>query len=269
MKLLSEIDQKTPNIEIKVGIFISVAIAGIIAVVAFIGIQQDVFSYKKKLYFIANSGKDICEGQTVTLSGFKIGKVKRLLFDDIARVNVELLINNKYMKWIKVDSKAKLIKELPMGNSVIEITPGSRNADHCKDNNIIAFESEASLTNLTDIAIKVNDLLDSVKETIIITNAMLEKLDKNTLNVLRKANIGLKSVRKNVPGILHKTNKSLDDIQKMAEDLQIVLKQTTPKIQSIMDKGNDIADGTKDVVDSVKKIWPIRSHIKETKNNER
>ncbi|MGR3177302.1 MAG: MlaD family protein [Candidatus Anammoxibacter sp.] len=169
-------DQRFISVERKVGIFIWIAITGIIALVAFIGIKQGIFTAKQTLYFFSDSGKDIKSGQTITLSGFKIGKVKNVLLEDITKVKVELSIYSSYMKWIKADAKAVLTKELPIGEGIIEIIPGSKDREEIGENGIIAFEKvpwfAAMTSNLDPIPITVVDspqmaaLISSLKENL-------------------------------------------------------------------------------------------------------
>ncbi len=47
----------------------------------------------------------------VKLRGFNIGKVEKLELTDDARVKVTLSILRSHMKWVKSDSKARLLKE--------------------------------------------------------------------------------------------------------------------------------------------------------------
>jgi hypothetical protein len=48
----------------------------------------------------------------------------------------------------------------------------------------------------------------------------------------------------------------------MTDDLKKATEQSAPRIPSLVEKGDDIAGGTKEIIDSVKKMWPIRSFIK-------
>lgn len=265
MKIAKETDLRFANIEKKVGIFILVACFGIIAVFVFMGIQKDFFSYKKRIYFATDSGKDINAGQTVTLCGFKIGKVKRLLLDEFARVKVELSVNSKYMQWIKTDSKALLVKEFPMGTSVIEITPGSAGAGQVKENSILVFEREKWLTDIATTIKKIDTLVDSLSQTVAISNIMLGRLNKDIPHILQETKTSTRSIRRNMPHIFYQTNKGLKEMQNIAKDMKEITQKMTPQIQAIIGKGETVTNDAKEIADAVKKIWPIRSHIKESK----
>lgn len=265
MKIAKDTDLRFANIEKKVGIFILVACFGIIAVFVFMGIQKDIFSYKKRIYFVTDSGKDINAGQTVTLCGFKIGKVKKLLLDEFARVKVELSVSSKYMQWITTDSRARLVKEFPMGASVIEITPGSAGAGQVKENNILLFEREKWLTDIATTIKKIDILVDSLSQTVAVSNATLGRLNKDIPHILHETKISAKSLRRKMPHIFYQTNKGLKEMQDVAKDMKEITQKMTPQIQAIIEKGNTVTNDAKEIADAVKKIWPIRSYIKKSK----
>ncbi|MDI6727878.1 MAG: MlaD family protein [Thermodesulfovibrionales bacterium] len=306
MELMKETDERFIGIEKKIGLFVFIAIAGIVTAMAIIGIQHGVFTPRTKIYFIADSGQGINEGTAVKLSGFKIGKVARLSLDDVARVKVELSINTKYMKWIRTDSKARLFKEGFIGDSVIEITPGSEKAKQVTENGIIEFERAKGLGEIAEeLKEEIKPVLSDVKEIIhYINNPQgdikqtlknlrkisedLPETQQNLNALLKDANKGvnattkkidsvldstkqtmitvddlIKKVDKDIPNILEKTNKSLENIQKTTEEIKKATEQTAPKIPSMLKKGEDAAEGAKEITDSAKKIWPIRLFIKE------
>jgi phospholipid/cholesterol/gamma-HCH transport system substrate-binding protein len=320
MKIMKESDERFVNIEKKIGMFILIALIGMAAGIAFIGIQQDVFTPKTKILFVADSGRDITEGQAVKLSGFKIGKVKKLSLDDIARVKVELAINKKYMKWIKSDSKARLTKEGLIGESIIEITPGSLHATQITENGIIVFEREKGLTEMAEelrneikpvlldikqIVHYVNDPQSDFKQTLrnlekvsgnlsatrqylnsLVQNTeknlsiAIQNTDKNLTTAMTKANSVLDSSKqtventdnvikrfdKDMPNLLRMVNKSLENVQKATDEIKKATEQASPHIPSLLEKGTDVADSAKEVIDSAKQVWPISLYIEVPEN---
>jgi phospholipid/cholesterol/gamma-HCH transport system substrate-binding protein len=301
MAVIKETDPRFINMEKKIGMFVLIAIAGIALVIVFIGIQQDVFTSKTEIYFITDSGEGITEGMAVKLSGFKIGKVKKLSLDDVAKVKVELSINTRYMKWIKTDSKARLAKEGLIGDSIIEITPGSAKAGQIADKGEISFARARGLSDIAEeLKEEVTPVLTEIKEIIHYVNdpegdikhalKNISKLSDEAFttkqhldNLLKDAGSSMKKIDplldstkktmttvesmvrkidKDLPGIMEKVDKSLTNVQKMTDDLKKATEQSAPRIPSLVEKGDDIAGGTKEIIDSVKKMWPIRSFIK-------
>lgn len=272
-------DHRFKSVERKVGIFIWVAIIGMVALIAFIGIKQGIFTAKQTLYFFSDSGKDIKSGQTITLSGFKIGKVKNVLLEDITKVKVELSIYSNYMKWIKADAKAVLTKELPIGEGIIEIIPGSKGREEIGENGIIAFEKvpwfAAMTSNLDPIPITVVDspqmaaLISNLKENLKIEMAPVLEDFKHALKNLRKLSDESLETKDNVNSMLKNTDNALKNLEvllaEFARELPIILKKTNitfDRTGEMIDEGIILLKGVKEVVDALKQTWPISSHIK-------
>ncbi len=306
MGLIKETDERFIGIEKKIGLFVAAAIIGILVAVASVGLQSDIFTSKTRIYLIADSGQGMNEGTAVKLSGFKIGKVKKLHLDDAAKVKVDLSINTKYMKWIRTDSEARLIKEGLIGDSVIEITPGSAKAKQIQEDGIVAFERtrglgeiaaelkdelKPALSDIKQIMSYINDPQGDIKQTLknlrMISeglpstkqhldtllkdadsgvNTSVKKIDsvldstKQTINTVDGL---VKKVDNDIPVMLERANKSIENIRKTTEEIKKATEQAAPQIHSIVEKGSDLAEGTKEVVDSVKKIWPVRLFIKQ------
>lgn len=309
MKILEETDQRFKGMERKIRLFVSLAVIGILVVIAFI--QRDVFIPKTRIFFAADTAQGLNEGMHIKFRGFSIGKIKRLELDDKARVKVELSIYSKYMKWIKQDSKASLLKEI-IGESVIEITPGSERANRIADNGTIEFEREKGLSGVVEeLKDQLMPILSDVKQltgylndpngeirqilknmavltkdasatrkhidTVLKdTDTLVKNSDKTIANTVSKVDSILdtskqtmttvdgliKKIDRDLPPIMEKVDKTLGNVLKTTEELKKVTEQTAPKIPSLVENGTDIAEGTKDIVDSVKKMWPIRTFIK-------
>ena len=278
-------DQRFLNVEKKIGIFILIGTIGIIATIIFVCVRQNVFSHKNKIYFIADSGKDIKEGQTITLSGFRIGIVSKVLLEDIARVNVELSINSEYMKWIKADSKAQLKKDLPIGESIIEIIPGSRKRDHVKEGDVIGFEKVewfAGMTkNLNPIPITVDkspyleeffvNFKDDFKHEI---DPLLNDI-KYTLKNLKSFSDESLATKDHINSMLKNVDNSLASLDnllgQLSNDVPVILDKLDESLeitQKLINEGLGVASDAKEITEALKQTWPISSHIKKIKKLE-
>ena len=309
MRLFEETDRRFAGIQKKIGLFVVFALVGVVAVAVFVGVQQDYFTPKIDVYFVTQSGQDISPGMPVKLSGFVIGKVKSSSLDDIARVRVELSINKQYMKWVRTDSKAKLVKEGLIGEGVIEIIPGTEKASEMKDGEIIAFEREtglgemagelkdeikplladirqivhyanndpkgnikrtlANLSRLSDGRLGTRENLDGLIGSIgSDVNGIAMKLDE-TLSSVQKTvgdlNAVIKQVGGDFGGAMVKVNNSLDNVQKATEELKKAVEQAAPQVPELVKTGSEAAKGAKEVIDSVKGVWPISSGVEESR----
>ena len=236
MTIIKETDPRFVNIEKKVGSFVLAAVIGIIAVVVFIGIQQEIFIPKTKIFFIAGSGQGINESMAVKLSGFKIGRVEKLSLDDIARVKVDLFINTKYMRWIKTDSKAKLTKEGLIGESIIEITPGSMNASIIPEKGMITFEREKGVGEIAEeLKNEIKPVMTEIKEIIHYINDPQGDV-KQTLQNINKLSSDLSATREHADTLLKDTNKNITSAVKGVDSLLGSTKETISTVDNMIKK---------------------------------
>ncbi|MBF0473593.1 MAG: MCE family protein [Nitrospirae bacterium] len=274
MQILRDKDTRFKNLERKVGIFVLGAIITLCAIIITIGIQQDIFTSKSKVYFFTTTGTGIYNGMAVKLSGFKIGKVDRITLDNNAMVKVGMSIITDYMKWIKIDSKAYLKKEDLIGDSIIEISRGSDNAVQVSGDALIPFEREKGLTGIAE------DLNNQIKPVIAHVASILEYVNdpngelKLTVVNLRKISAQLsdtmtniksivKTTDKSVPvtfdkvnGLLESTQKAIESTKKTIETTEETIKKTDKIIANIESITGDAKSITGDAKQSVPKILP-------------
>jgi len=246
MAILHDDDARFKGLEKKIGFFVIAALLGIVLTVVAVGIQHDIFSPKTRLFFVTDSGQDISEGMEVKLRGFNIGKVDQLELTDDARVKVTLSILRSYMKWVKSDSKARLIKEGVIGANVIEITPGSDKEMPLEHNAQINFERERGLGQVVDqLYAQVIPLIDDLKRVAHRADTLLA---------------GLPATRQKLDAVITSASKSFENLEKVtASDLPAMTKRG----RETMDKASETMDKTNKVVDSVSRTWPISKNIKE------
>lgn len=244
MAIFQDEDARFKGLERKIGVFVLVAVVGILFAVASIGIQQGVFASTTKIYFVTDSGQDINERMAVKLSGFKIGHVVRLALTETAKVRVTLSINDKYMQWVRSDSKASLLKEGFIGDAVIEISPGSDKNGPLPEESVIVFEREPGLTDV------VNNLYDEIVP-------LLKDLKRVTEYVASPEGDFRQSV--------HKTNELLSSLPETRKKLDAVLTDTANQLPSIMRSGRETLKKSEKVIDSVSRTWPLNKNIEQPK----
>ena len=239
MAILHDDDARFKGLEKKIGLFVIVAFLGIVLTIIAVGIQQDVFSPKTRLFIITDSGNEISEGMAVKLRGFNIGKVEKLELTDDARVKVTLSILRSHMQWVKSDSKARLLKEGVIGANIIEISLGSEKEKPLEHNAVIAFERERGLGQVVDqLYAEVIPLIEDLKR------------------VARRADTLLAGL----PATQQKLDAALTSATKNFENLE---KVTASDLPAMTKRGRETLDSAKKVVDSVSHTWPISSNIKE------
>jgi phospholipid/cholesterol/gamma-HCH transport system substrate-binding protein len=271
MAILQNEDARFKGLEKKIGLFVLVAILGIVLTIASIGYQHEIFSPKIHLYFIAESGQDINDGMAVKLSGFNIGKVEKLALTDAAKVKVTLSINKQYMKWVRADSKARLLKEGVIGANIIEISPGTEAAAALADDTQIAFKRERGLGQVVDeLYAEIVPLIEDLKrvaqraETLLAgLPATQQKLDAVLVSAKNNFDNLEKITASDVPATIRKLDAAILSATKSLENLE---KVTASDLPAMTKRGREAVEGAKKIVDSVSRTWPISGAIEQPRS---
>ena len=270
---MSETDRRFINLERKLGIFVIVAISGIALLIVLIGTKNDIFAAKARLYTIADSGKGLYEGMEVKLSGFSIGKVKKMYLDDITRIKLEMSINRDYLKWIKVDSRAILAKEGLIGEGIIEITAGSPDSIPLDPEGIIPFAREVGLSEIAeDLKGDINHLLSEIGEIIHYINnpegdiklmlANLNRLSSDLLKVSASADRIMNNTDKRLKSIAVNFKTLLNSAAETVEEARSSVYSLDPAIYSLesaLEKADRSMENLKAITDDLKDVVEAKS----------
>lgn len=221
---IQEKDPRFKNLELKVGIMAVAALAGIIAIIIFVGVEKDLFINKYRVYFTSESGSGFVQGMPVKLSGFKIGRVKKIELTEDARVKVIAEINKKYERWLREGSRARLSKEGFIGESVIEFTIGNPKGRVIQEGDMIPYEKTGGIDELVSQA---KPVLNEVKEIIHYANDPHGDL-KVTIGNLRELTAELKE-----------TGRGLNAAVRDADG---VIRKAGAIVSNINDKGSPLMD---------------------------
>lgn len=218
--------------ELKVGIFVFIAIAIIISVLfwakGFV-INKDLIDLKA--YFQNTSGLSL--GDPVTVSGVRKGKVKEI---NLVGDSVIVLFNLEKGIKIRKDYKLEIsIAEL-MGGKQLAISPGRSNEE-------IDYESTLSGTtsgDISEIIRNVNGLSSEVKNLI----KSFGNTNENILKALGNLNdiIGDKNMQKNLKS-------TLSNFEVTSRNLNLLVRDNTVSLKSITDKAGTALDNVNSLID--------------------
>ncbi|HXC94030.1 MAG TPA: MlaD family protein, partial [Geobacteraceae bacterium] len=111
-------------------------------------------------------GTGFSQGMPIKLSGFRIGRVKSITWNDSAAGDVVLSIDSKYKKWIRKDSVARLIKEGMIGDFIVEVTSGT-SQELIPENGVITLGSSMAFEDIAnELAAKVTPVLMDIRDII-------------------------------------------------------------------------------------------------------
>ncbi len=309
------LDRRFRYLELKVWIYGIVSFILVLVVTGLVAYKMGIFTPTTQLVIYSPSGEGVHAGMPVKLSGFTIGRVVGAELiddptDDVGGKNkqaslvirVTLDIDTEYMKWIRGDSTAMLRKEGVVGDSIIDVRPGSRAAIPLLGGDTIPFIREKSITEyVADITSAVEtikgkagtfleyindpegDIKRSIKDFRILMaefretrdqiTALLGNLDKSIGNVAENSSGALHELEgtmsqtnKAMPEILRQVNEALGQLQMVLDDLKKMSASLAEKAPELMDKSAEMTEGATSVTESLKNMWPISGFISKPSN---
>ncbi|WP_028454652.1 MlaD family protein [Chitinilyticum litopenaei] len=158
---------------------------GILLVLAgFLGERSGLFRDKTRIQLLAENGTGLAPGLQVRLSGFRIGVVDDVQLNNEARVDVTLLIETRYMKWVKDDALAILQQDGLVGDHFIEIAGGSPAAKQLQEDGTLTFVPAMGLSDIAqDLRNRTLPLLDEMRNTMQYINDPQGDVRKTVANV--------------------------------------------------------------------------------------
>ncbi|MDR3412113.1 MAG: MlaD family protein [Formivibrio sp.] len=167
MNLLKDTDPRFRFLGWRV-VFFGAAVLIVLLGLAFgIALKQGMFVSKTRLNLIAEHGAGFAPGMQVRFSGFRIGVVDKVALNEQAKVNVDLLIESRYMKWIKTDTTAQMLQDGLMGDYYLEMIGGSPMLPPAKEGDRINFAPAQSLADIAhDLKNRTIPIIDSVQATL-------------------------------------------------------------------------------------------------------
>lgn len=243
MSLPDDTDPRFRRLGLKLGLFVGVGLLLCLGFLIGLAVRQGYFSPKAPVYFQAETGTDLRPGMAVKLSGFKIGEVRRVELDQSARVDVEMQIEERYLKWIKADSVAMLAREGMIGDSFISLTRGSPALPPLTQEDRLRFVMGSSLGDIAlDVRNRVVPVIDELHAFLRYTNdpqgdvraglRELRQLAADLQHTRRQADAALAKVarlaREDAPATLAQTRAALT----RAEASLAALEQAIPVLRA-------------------------------------
>src|SRR5512146_1112034 len=227
---LSIYNQRLLNIEKRTRRFMLGAVGVLLLVLLMIGVKQDYFHRSTAIYFFTPNAQGLSKGMAVKFIGFKVGSVQDVSMQPNATVRVQVALDDEYVHLIGQDAKARLVKEALVGESVVEIIPGSQQVRQVTQNSVLEFErGQDASTVVENLATQLQPILSDIHQitsNINNPNGDVQQTLKNlnqatggfreTVNEFTK--LGASSNRK-LDGAYVKFDKALDRVNSSLESL--------------------------------------------------
>ncbi len=268
--------------------FVAGAVLIAMAAALFMSVQKGLFERTSRLHAFADSAKGMVPGMAVKLNGFKVGALDKLAMDTDGRVSLLLRVSDDYMHLIHKDARARWAKEDLIGESVIEILPGSENAPAVENNALIGFERardigeeisrlasqlQPILADVKNITAYIDnpegDLKKSVQQMKRATTALADagedvsettrRSKQQVQSAVAHASNALATLDAELPRLVGRMDTSLRHIEGAASDVHAITGRLAEDLPPAVSEGREAIRDTREVVDAVKESWPVRS----------
>ncbi len=233
-------NKKNLGIELKVGLFVIVMLAGLIFLTT--QISRSGFSFKKlnTYYVYFNNSSGLLSNSPVEFEGFRVGHAEEIKLDN-SRIRVKIKVSPTVK--IYTDSKVYLQARGLLGEKIIQIEGGGE-ADLVPDGGKIDAENKAQ--SFEDVIENMNELITSVKEMVKGTpgkNSIQDIID-NTTEATR-------SLRKLLKEKDEDMSKIVTNMRVITDSLRGVMESTGPNDKTL----------TQSVRDTIEKIDKVASNL--------
>lgn len=224
--------------EVKIGIF------GIsMVLLLYLGINyiknSDLFSRDYNYYAIYENSEGLEASSPVTIKGYQVGSVKKVWYDiRMDKVIVEFSVKHAYP--IPLHSEAKISSTSLLGSKVIELRLGESPL-HMKSGDTIRSLVEPDLLQMATgeydrLRSMASSLADQISQALLSINQVLSPENVSNISGMFA---NLNSLSGRMDGLVeNELSQTLHSLQTIFASLE----ETTPKVNSAMDKFNVIAD---------------------------
>jgi phospholipid/cholesterol/gamma-HCH transport system substrate-binding protein len=225
--------------KIKTGIFVIAGLGFLLLLIILIGNQKNLFRSTIKLHINYSNVAGLQEGAFVRFAGINVGSVDMIDIINDSTVRVDISIQKRIKKFIRTDSKASIASDGLMGDKLIQLVPGSDDAQVIAENGELVAVNPLDMDKLMSKVGKVGDRVESIVNNI-------DTLSGNLASIFGKVNSG------------HGTLGKLINNEKLADDLQ----QTVTDAKKTVNNANKAATGLNEDLDAAKHNFLLRGFFK-------
>ena len=277
---LPNYNQRLLTIEKRTQRFMLGAIGVMLLVLLMIAVKQDYFHRSTPIYFFTPNAQGLSKGMAVKFIGFKVGSVQEVSMQPNATVRVKVSLDDEYVHLIGLDAKARLIKEALVGESVVEIIPGSQQVKQVTQNSVLEFErGQDASTVVENLATQLQPILSDIHQitsSINNPNGDIQQTLKNlnqatggfreTVNQFTQVGVSsnkavtslnstLETLDKAIPKLVDKADSTLNNVQSATSDIKKITNDSAGEIPSLVRNTNALVQDGQETLGGVKKSW--------------
>ena len=173
---------KTEN-TVKLGIFITIAVALFIVGVYFIGSEENMFGANLRISTVFSNVNGLQPGNNVRYSGINVGTVESIMLLNDSTVQVNMKLDKTVQPYIKKGAVASIGSDGLVGSMLVNISPGKGAGGMVEEGDVIASYSRVETEELLNTLGKTNENIALISNDLLrITNYMTR--GKGTLALL-------------------------------------------------------------------------------------
>jgi phospholipid/cholesterol/gamma-HCH transport system substrate-binding protein len=226
------------------GLFVIIAIIGSFAIAISVAIQKGWFAHKVQFSTVFESANGVHSGTVVQIAGLHAGSVEDVELQAEKKIKVTFTVLEKFAGHIRRDSKAQLVRPFIIGERVLEITVGNKEAPLLAENGLLpSHETLDLMTMLSDK--KLSDNMDAMVGIVdnlkILVNAVTDK--NRTEGFIR---------------VVDKIEPLINNLNEMSTELAKLSKQATKheNLATVLENTNHLTQDIYDVLPKVKEEAP-------------
>lgn len=264
--------------------FAALALLGLVALLGARLWLQGWFEPSTPIRLYAASGSDLKLGMPVKFRAFKIGAVDSIALQDDAHVEVVARIEDRYLKFIRQTSLARLSKEGLIGNSYISVETSDFSAPQVLRHGYLALmptpdlemiarqvkdQVEPVITELHTLLTGLNHPKGAFQQTLrqlasssaqlgdtqTRLNALLAHSDSLIDRDLRQT---LTVVNRDLPAVMRQLNATTLATQTASQSLNDAMQASTTQLPGLIRDSRLLIQQSNDTLDGLRQNWPLK-----------
>ncbi len=271
------------------GLFVLVAIGGILFSMIGIAVKQGWFESKTPFRTVFESAEGLHTGTPVIMAGLRVGAVDSVELRADNKIEVEFRVFSKFSNKIRRDSQSQLVRPFIIGERILELTVGSPEAEAVELGGEVAsaetvdlmtllsgrrlgsalgemgemvknlrFLAEAFLDkNRTADLVRIFDRIDPLLKNLNTMSMEVVKLSKQATKddrfaiVMQELSITTRELNALLPEIKSRAPKMADDLEKLVANLAVLTESSKVLLPALAEVAPDLPRSSRRAVEAL------------------
>lgn len=261
---------KFSKIERTAGVFVLVAVFTFVASTFVVAVKQGWFSSRLHFKTTFTQGEGLHPGTLVQMSGLRAGTVDSVTLNDDNQIEVSLSVSHEFIKRVRKDSIARVIRPFVIGDKVVEVTVGGKEAPAIKESETIASEETMDVMDFLGGG-KLGPYLDTVdsllKNLQVVAQAFADpKRSQAMVAMFDQALPAMRDFREMSRQMTDKKmlQKSFENVTRLTGDLNTMvpaMQEFTKRLPELSDSSAKTMEQMAVLTTEVNKFLPILAQI--------